>query len=1037
MQTRKALRGLGRGQYELGDGPLADVATALAAAVNDREADRLDRAAARGGAGPIHAALRRVAQQYAAELLVDSTAPAVMRADLHSVLKAAHDAAGGEDRGLRMAMAHAYRLWHKDPAGVATVGEVAKLRATYAEQYPRSRVAEVIDTEVPKIGFNTLPLRRLVAVAAEIARDVAKGHDVQEAYEHAVERHALAGTTPDALRARALVRSLVEAQLDDADPSDESELELEPGDDAEISMLNGDDDGAADEGEPSVEVESPITGEPLMIELSQPEAEPAESEPAADVLPDDVHRMDMVGQLSDFIDDGDVDSSPGMELDDAEPTSEAEPAEAVVTMADPTDPQGGRLEVSVRAVEPPAGGDAVELGGGGGAPAGMPPGDVRSAAEDDEDDDEADPEAGDFDEAGPPWGEDHPPWREAKGKGMSKCSRCNRTADKCECDDSRSAWVVYAYSKGVRGAEPIDEFEASGMAAALRRLATFGVRGEIRSTATALANEALVVLDEARGDYLLVSAAKDKRSKGKLPGFPSPAISKRPGDAVSVGSDGGAILKAAEIEARVLSGETVRLGEWSLRVNDDADVELRKGKGHARTASLSHLDDMIATLIASASFKAPNTSAQSDTAHAPAWSGRYAEVARFAHRCAACGTTNHYVMPEVAADLSCDCGFTTVASEVDADPTGYWIVTDVPGGSDRERVINAKRILAAMQKDVPSVTGLLRKDGKLQLDVGDESATARLRRILEDRYGVTAYTMSPAEEAAARAAQLAGPPPGPGAEPLPGGPEGGDEGAPLPVDDPMMGAGADPMMGPPGMGGGLGVPGADLFGGTSLSPDESDAVRAALTHWRNQGLGPATALDKLLSQYKELIDRYGEETDHNRHLIEAEAMKLAAEVWMKPAVMDVETGNGSGGMGGPVMGGPPMMGGGMPPMGGPPMGGPPGAPPMGPPPGPGAGGPPPELGASAAAKAAAGPLGPDSEKGHAGPAPKINTRVAPQGKFSNPSLGPDSEGKNPFKVPAISKPGKPDAAGTSFSDPNLGSDSEANEPKVFDVKLGK
>jgi hypothetical protein len=75
-------------------------------------------------------------------------------------------------------------------------------------------------------------------------------------------------------------------------------------------------------------------------------------------------------------------------------------------------------------------------------------------------------------------------------------------------------------------------------------------------------------------------------------------------------------------------------------------------------------------------------------------------------------------------------------------------------------------------------------------------------------------------------------------------------------------------------------------GGGALNPEEQEALKAALTHFRNQGVGPGTALDQLMTQYSDLFDRYGDKTDTQRHEVEAEAMKLVTEVWTQPGILE-------------------------------------------------------------------------------------------------------------------------------------------------------
>lgn len=1003
MQTRDKLRALSKGarDHQLGEGPLSGVAETLVAEYERKHAERMADAGHRAelaGNGAYVAAIQRLVKQVKAGALHDNATPAVMCHDLYAALKDASKD-NKSDSGLRRAATHAHMLWTKDPLGSLTLGQVAKLRDRYVNEYPRSRIATVIDAQLPKVGFNTLPLPRLTRIAMEIARQAdANGTDLQLTYEAIIEREGLGGDTLDQIRARAYVRGLLDAKHAQIDEHAKTELELylentgelhnqkqsiikniqrrlanntydsslapklwqywvdagarryiqehdAPGtrvdavfpadlrravaaelaaeyeqrirageydsapveaaldrtlDRLAMDMPDSDSDSDSEDApEAEAELDSPITGEPMFLELEP--AEP-EAEPLADNVVD-VHPMgmEMMGQL-------DTESIP----------MDPEPEETMTMIEDPTDPDGGMLEVTMRPVE-------------------------------------AEPE----------------PEPEPEGP--------------MEAAMKEKAYTVYAYTNGRRASAPMDRFTARSMSAALQRIAAHGVRGAVRADPATFAQQAVITLDDNADNYLLITA-------DSLPGKDQmePEVNEQMPDSMATDDDGGSQLKsddmgaqmhphanlqldAATIEHKVLNGDRVAAAGATLSINDDADVELSFGEDKTRTASMVYLDDVIADFM---SHVAQNTPDQ------------YYNVRElFTVSCDRCAALNECIMPDAPEDVACGCGFVTTAAAIadtfsQGNPvTGYVIVTDVPGHDDsRLRSITARRMLAAVKQLVPDVRGLFRRDAKLEMNMSaDERSLAQVRKLLEQRYGVTAYEVKaqampqpqdaegtavappqPAAPAAPAPVQPAAPAPAqpaaPAAQAQPAAtgtgaqqqfmaeharagflveytdqagktasapveakdagtarsvftrfnpdvtvvsvtaqvpPAEPDMGMEPPAEDMGMGMAPAPDMGmgmgmapEPDMGMGM----APEQHGTNLSPDESDAVRAALTHYRNQGLGPMGALDQLNNQYKELIERYGEKTDMQRHMIEAEAMKLAAEVWMKPAVMSMEAG---------------------------------------------------------------------------------------------------------------------------------------------------
>lgn len=109
------------------------------------------------------------------------------------------------DQGLRRLAIHLHKLWEKDRSGLLTVGQLARLRAHYAGEYPKSGVPAFFDEELPRAGFHQLPVRRLQALARQVR--------TQGDYDAIVEEHGLGGADRQSVMARAYLRALVAASV--------------------------------------------------------------------------------------------------------------------------------------------------------------------------------------------------------------------------------------------------------------------------------------------------------------------------------------------------------------------------------------------------------------------------------------------------------------------------------------------------------------------------------------------------------------------------------------------------------------------------------------------------------------------------------------------------------------------------------------------------------------------------------------------------------------------------------------------------------
>lgn len=133
-----------------------------------------------------------------------------------------------------------------------------------------------------------------------------------------------------------------------------------------------------------------------------------------------------------------------------------------------------------------------------------------------------------------------------------------------------------------------------------------------------------------------------------------------------------------------------------------------------------------------------------------------------------------------------------------------------------------------------------------------------------------------------------------------------DMGGPVDMDpgmDPGMGAPMPPMdmgmgMGMGGMPGGMMAPPPapdasqmplDLSMG-QLQPPDQDAVRAAMSTFRNQGMTPLEALKQFVTMFGGILEKYGDESSPSRALAEAAIIREMTEAYQRPSVIPVAAG---------------------------------------------------------------------------------------------------------------------------------------------------
>jgi len=754
MKTREALRHFSGRHHEHGDGPLARVSGQLLHNFRAKEEARLsaaDERSAMAGKGPALAVLqRKLAEAEAQDMFNDST-PCICRLDAARVLRQAKSQ-HPKDQGLKMAAAHAHHLLINgaDPNSYLTLGDVARLRAHYAGQHPRSVVAKVIDTEFPRVGFQTLPVQKL----GQIIEQIAASPDRQFAYEEAMRAHGLDTQKPEHRRAQAYVCAMADLTIaDTGEPARYRRGEevahralerMAAHDDPILSHVGQMGPGMAPaEAAPPPPIEdevphdestevieeatSPITGEPMVVELGAPEADPAmAAEPLAptdgadELAPEFVASLAYYGQLDDYAEDIPGAAAPEEPIDMIDET----PEETSLTLEDPTAP-GEMLEVTFQPVE----------------------------------------------EENPMGGSVAPPM-----PGMESMAHAA----------SQHVFSVFAVCGGQIPATPLERVRTVNMHAVIRRIARQLRADGPDPTRVVLADrqrghsEAVVVLDGSLGNYLLVRAEADGGA------VMSPAIvtegqpvvqhnlqlSESQGREVLVeekdlsqnvpAQDSSAEyevkakkltakqvrlicrkmgLTAKKIEAALLEGRDVVVGNARLTLTGEDDVTFYRGD-RGRQASLYNLDTVIRDFMAYAA-----------TVRTKRRQASFRVRPHFTVGCVRCGALGEYQMPDEPADVKCaSCDWTTppeaIAIQLETRQAtafpGYTITADIPG-RESDQKHNARRILSAI-KQIAQTDGALIRQGQLEFVVRgiNEAGLNRIRRVLEDTFGVRDAQMAPA-----------------------------------------------------------------------------------------------------------------------------------------------------------------------------------------------------------------------------------------------------------------------------------------------------
>lgn len=872
MRTQKHLERLGGPKRRIGDGPLGAIASRLVAQHSEEEADKLRRAQVRAeiaGQGPIFEVLQRLAAQVAEDDLVNVQAPMIMRFEAQELLKNA-SRAHPTDRGLKMAKAYAYQLWRQDPTGTLSVGQVAELRDHFMSEFPRSRLSAMINSEFPKVAFNTLPINKLVRIAAEISD--------QASYDAAVVAYGLDGTHPEQVRARAYIRGLL--AMADEQPAREARIDGSAAADRTLHRLAQEEmpmpmDEPMDDTLPPVEdevpheesteematVESPITGEELVLELGiSDEEEGGEDLPEGaeglDVIPDDVDGLEVMGQLEDMMGD----EEPPLDEDEGSDLPMPGGEETLTTIEDPS--SGEMLEVTLTPVEDepnpiedssmisePAADTALGMeaaskcgkcgmmwkqgadkcAGCGYMKKGRRGRRIKMAYGDAWSEYQAAIDGGYQDSPMAVQGVSPPGWEKTvehmkeyhtkdgseienpfalawwmHNQGYEPASKSERKQWHKGVRATREGhrvFAAFAIKAGTKADEPLEIFAARSMAHALRHIANYGVRGEVRSND--FENHALVILDSNEGDFIYVQAAEGAEHGDEF----DPSINEQQPAQMSISQDDGkkvlmseeeigqpratmdvlgpkesrlsksaAIqicgklgIDAGSVEDQILSGRRVTAGYWAIEVDDNDQIVVSRGKTAKKTASLWDVEDAISNFMmgvareratehrARKQRENPNGAKQGKTPKTQTKTAQYDLRPLFDLGCRMCGGIDEFLMPDQPVAAKCaSCGNVISPDEIGRRLAqleafdNFVLTADIPAPKDEDLSLNARRLLAAIRSVVPGATGQIAgKQLQVQIRRASDRQMNRIRKVLEDQFGVRNISSGTADKTAA------------------------------------------------------------------------------------------------------------------------------------------------------------------------------------------------------------------------------------------------------------------------------------------------
>lgn len=929
---------------------LADIADSLIKSHEERESRRMAAAEVRDEMahyGPLIDQVAQALTHQQSQQLTDSRLPAVLAFDAYCTMKDASKESPS-DRGLKQASYALYELWNRDPLGHLTVGELVTYRDHFVDMFPKSAAKQVFDEAIPAVGFNTLTnLPYLTRIASEVVD--------QESYETAMRDYGLDGDRPEQIRARGYIKGVAELALSDSSftiepptlqgaaelalervaqemfggpdkapegPEEFEEEESTEGPEMVVDETESDGMGGEEEFEETEEmatIDSPISGEPISVELKskkdehaegmEPEEEDEESAPMGGPLPGSFEQKAQLQMQSPNMNPTGMDP-PEMGEGGGEHEVDVgmDTEETMTTIVDPT--SGQELQMTLSPIK-----DEPEMG---------EPEDVGESLKDE------------LDEMGGGMPKDEEAGKiaakKAKGKGergFDEAMNTNvPTQQGCMTGDHSETDAQNFFSQNTKKKDKKEKKSAAEdkLSPEMKK------RIEQNSKSPYLEK-----LTEEEKNGLKPFVSKDKKEKKGQ----AQRLSRE--QVFSVCASLG--LSPSSIEEQLLDGNEIATGSYAIRIGSADEVELRrmvysdstKDAKLIRSASLTDFDGVISDFMAltAAQFTpAQETKAPQKTAKAklektdsyvvtsdvpqgapinarrmmasvwkilPDADGELMDDGRLAVYVPAAAERDINRMARVLADVF---GVANIESQklaktAQALPSPY---NGRPPIARQPAGAPAKPMQAPMQTPATGsgaqVDFIARHtDPMKQAEVdcgacmaGEDHDEHMKHAQLDEEMPPEGDDMPPEGDPALEGEPMAEESM-PGADPLAGGMGGGMSGGMGGGMPPMSGMG-DPMAGGPGgmpgMGGGGAPDGSQVpvdINMGQLMPEDQQVVDASMMHFRNMGMGLDEALDKALNAYAGLLDKYGDKNSVQRNMAVAGLIAALGRAYAHPSVV--------------------------------------------------------------------------------------------------------------------------------------------------------
>lgn len=873
---------------------LADIADTLVLQNEEREQRRMAEADLRdalAGQGPMLASLQRALQAEQHEALTDSKLPAVLAFDAYCVMKDASKEQP-EDRGLKQATNALFTRWQEEPLGHMTVGELVAFRDQVNDMFPKSAAKRVFDISIPEVGFQTLTnLPYLTRIAADIVD--------QESYERVIEANGLDGDRPEDWRARAYIKglaSLIETQdpfelrqptLREATERALAHVAQEMGGHEDPQDMHGDEDAPEsmatmeeelphDENtEEMATIESPVSGEELVIELGvsdeqRPDGMDVEmggqKTPTSAAMPGAFEQSagydPVFSQYAQF----------APEFEDKDPPHDAQHDGTTEVMEDQwhndgmgegMDGMGDEEEASsttsTRIVDPTSG-QELEM--------------TLSVVDEEEPEHEPGADTDDsamlnqMDELGGGNKEYKPEEHKASARTSVKAVRLSKDDVKRVCA-TFGVTPEYVESQVLNGDEVAAGAYAirigSGDAVELRKL----VYADSTKDARVIRSASLTEFDGVVADFMALTAAQfapEETPRAKRAGKGSKAAAKSADYELITDVPQGAPINARRMMASVWQvsadahGEMMDDGRLSviLRSAEERDVN-RIQRVLADVFGVANMEARKVKLSAAKAGAFSPYRGKTPVERRPAGAPSAPMLAPVQKVNTGAGAQQDFIKHH-----------TDPMRHAEADPAmGAAPGMSMEGGEHCEACAGMGS--PCKKHSDMQVRARVALSGPVDDDMPPEEMPL-------DEAGGPAVGPGAMDDASTMGGPGMAPPMGGGMPGMQGAPGGGMMGGPLGM--PEMGGQADASQVP-----------LDLNSG-QLQPEDDEAVRAAMTHFRNMGMLPLEAVDKFSNAYSAMLDKYGDKTSPQRAMAEAAIIRSMAEAFQRPAIIPAK-GSGS------------------------------------------------------------------------------------------------------------------------------------------------